>query len=89
MFEKCDDRTICRNDFNKNKYYTTDNIVYYPCNKHFSYCDECTSQNVFTKCVNNYGFLGSDRSKSIFVNNNEYYTEDNAYSVKNLFYISF
>ena len=42
-----------------------------------------------TKCANNYGFLGSDRSKSIFVNNNEYYTEDNAYSVKNLFYISF
>ena len=73
-------RNNCRNDFNKNKYYTEDNIVYYLCNTNMEFCDECTSKNTCTKCSNNYGFPGSDRSKCIFVNNNEYYTEDNGIS---------
>ena len=71
-----DNRVECKNDFDKNKYYTEDNIVYYPCDTNFPYCEECTNKYTCTKCINEYGFLGYDRSKCYFVNNNEYYTED-------------
>ena len=75
-----DNRTICRNDFDKNKYYTEDNIVYYPCDTNFEYCDECINKNTCTKCINNYGFLGNDRNKCYLINSNEYYTEDDGIS---------
>ena len=74
------ERDKCTNNFNRNKYYTEDNIIYYPCNTNFEFCDECINKNICIKCQNNYGFPGSDRSKCIFVNNNEYYTEDNGIS---------
>ena len=71
-----DNRVECINDFNKSKYYTEDNISYYLCNTNFDFCEECSSKTNCTKCFYNYGFPGTDRSKCIFVNNNEYYTED-------------
>ena len=75
-----DDRTLCRNDFDRNKYYTEDNIIYYPCDTHFEHCDECTNKHTCTKCLNGYGFLGKDRTKCIIVSNYEYYTEDDGIS---------
>ena len=75
-----DNRTICRNDFDKNKYYTEDNIVYYPCYTNIEYCGECINKNTCTKCINNYGFLGNDRNKCYLINSNEYYTEDDGIS---------
>ena len=76
-----DNRLLCRNDFNKSKYYTEDNgISYYPCYTHFEFCDECTNRNTCTKCLNNYGFIGFDRSKCIYIGNNEYFTENGGIS---------
>ena len=71
-----DNKASCRNDFNKSKYYTEDNITYYLCNTNFDYCELCKNKTTCTTCLDNYGFLGTDRSKCISVSNNEYYTED-------------
>ena len=65
----------CRNDFDRKKYYTEDNLTYYPCDTNFEFCDECTNKYTCTKCKFTYGFLGEDKSKCVYVGS-EYYTED-------------
>ena len=78
-----DDRSLCRNDFNKSKYYTEDNgISYYPCYTNFEYCDECINKYTCTKCINQYGFIGSDKSKCHYIGSNEYYTDDGGITYK-------
>ena len=69
------DKSACRNDFDRRKYYTEDNITYYPCDTNFEFCDECTNKYTCTRCQYTYGFFGTDRSKCIHVGN-EYYTDD-------------
>ena len=73
-------RDVCKRDIDKSKYYTDDDIIYYPCNTFFDYCEECRDKNTCTKCMTEYGFLGTDRSQCHFVNNNEYYSEDKGIS---------
>ena len=68
-------KSECRNDFDRRKYYTEDNLTYYPCDTNFEFCDECTNKYTCTKCKYTYGFFGTDRSKCIHVGN-EYYTDD-------------
>ena len=81
-----DSRDICKSDFDRKKYYTEDGIIYYPCNTQFPFCDECTDKNTCTKCKNEYGFLWNNRAQCIFVNNNEYYSEDNGISFYPCYY---
>ena len=76
-----DNRTYCKNDIDKKKYYTEDNgISYYPCNTHFPYCDECTNSTTCTRCITNYGFNQTDRTKCISIPEKKYYTEDGGIS---------
>ena len=72
-----DNRSICRNDLNLSKYYTKDlGISYYPCDKYFEYCDECSNEATCLRCKYSYGFFEQDFSECIFVGNNKYYSLD-------------
>ena len=77
-----ENRTYCDTGKNLNKYYTNDNgISYYPCDTHFNNCDLCTSQDVCTKCKDNYYFIGENKDKcESLPDKTNYFTEDGGIS---------
>ena len=59
-----DERGICYNEIDKNKYYPEDNgRIYYSCGKNLPNCEECLNKNICTKCIPGYFFINYDRSK--------------------------
>ena len=76
------DRTICRNDINMSRYYTEDNgISYYPCDGAIKFCEICDTKDQCDKCLNNYFFIGNDRTKCYNeIDFKKYYTKDTGLS---------
>ena len=77
-----DNRTYCRNDINKTKYYTEDEgISYYPCNESVYFCDECEQKEYCDKCINDYFFIGNKRNACYNeIDFKKFYTNDSGIS---------
>ena len=77
-----EDRTLCRNDINKSKYYTEDDgNSFYPCDKDIKYCDICDKRDKCDKCIDGYFFIGNDRQNCYNdIDYKKFYTKDNGLS---------
>ena len=75
-------RSVCRNDINKTKYYTEDNgISYYPCREAIDFCEICQQKNKCDKCINNYFFIGNNRTYCLNdIDYRKFYTNDSGIS---------
>ena len=74
-----EERGICYNIIDKNKYYPEDdNKIYYSCEHNLPYCEECSNKNECTKCKEGYFFINEDRTKCYnIIDENKYYPENN------------
>ena len=75
-----EERSICYNEIEKNKYYFEEKKnAYYSCNYNLENCEECLNKNVCIKCKNNYFFINNDRSKCYnkLDDKNKYYSNEN------------
>ena len=77
-----DNRTFCRNDINKTKYYTEDGgISYYPCNESVYFCDICDQREHCDLCINGYFFIGNKRNTCYNeIDFKKFYTNDSGIS---------
>ena len=84
--QKCDpnyyfirhNRTFCDTGKNLTRYYTNDNgISYFPCDENFPYCETCSSENICTKCQNDFYFLSESHDEcEKLEDKSAYYTLD-------------
>ena len=74
-------RSICYR-IDPKKYYTLDNIRYYPCDTNINYCDECNNKSHSCDlCKEDYYFLSDDRTSCINnLNLSLYFTIDGGIS---------
>ena len=74
-----DERGICYNEIDKNKYYPEgNNKIYYSCNRNLPNCEECLNKDECTKCKEGYFFINEDRSKCYNeIEEKKYYPENN------------
>ena len=69
-------------DNEKNKKYfseTIDGLIYYKkCSKGIQNCEECSSSNVCTKCIDGYSTIDNDKSHCENLSTNKYYYDSTA-----------
>ena len=76
------DRTYCDTGKNLSLYFTNDTgISYFLCSSLFPHCESCLSEQICTKCLGEYCFIGETKEKcEILSDKTEYFTEDNGIS---------
>ena len=74
-----EERGICYNKIDKNKYYPeNDNKIYYSCEHNLPYCEECLNKYECTKCKVGYFFINEDRSQCYnIIDEKKFYPENN------------
>ena len=74
-----EERSICYNEIDKNKYYPEENgAIYYSCKYNLPNCEECLNKYVCSKCFSGYFFINNDRTQCYnkLDNKDKYYSNE-------------